>query len=60
MSAIQGAAVFGGDIAGAGVGGVALHDGAVDMLNELLDVFGAEVVLVALLAGVEFDSGWGW
>ncbi len=53
-------AVFGGGIAGAGVGGVTLHDGAVDMLNELLDVFGAEVVLVALLAGVEFDGGGGW
>lgn len=53
-------AVFGGGVAGAGVGGVTLHDGAVDMLNELLDVFGAEVVLVALLAGVEFDGGWGW
>ena len=53
-------AVFCGGIAGAGVGGVALHDGAVDVLNELLDVFGAEVVLVALLAGVEFDGGWGW
>lgn len=53
-------AVFGGGVTGAGVGGVTLHDGAVDMLNELLDVFGAEVVLVALLAGVEFDGGWGW
>ena len=53
-------AVFGGGVAGAGIGGVALHDGAVDMLNELLDVFGAEVVLVALLAGVEFDGGGGW
>ena len=53
-------AVFGGGVAGAGIGGVALHDGAVDMLNELLDVFGAEVVLVALLAGVEFDGGLSW
>ena len=53
-------AVFGGGVAGAGVGGVALDDGAVDMLNELLDVLGAEVVLVALLAGVEFDGGFGW
>ena len=49
-----------GLVKGDGVGGVALHDGAVDVLNKLLDVFGAEVVLVALLAGVEFDGGWGW
>ena len=53
-------AVLGGGVAGAWVGGVALDDGAVDVFNELLDIFGAEVVLVAVFAGVEFDGGWGW
>ena len=53
-------AVLGGGVAGAWVGSVALDDGAVDMFNELLDVLGAEVVLVAVFAGVEFDGGLSW
>ena len=59
----SGKAVFGGglhvvgDVAAAAVvGGVTLHDGAVDGFHELLDNVYAQVVGVAGLAGRELDG----
>ena len=40
----------------AAVGGVALHDGAVHQLHEVLDELGLQVVGVAALAGGDFHS----
>ena len=53
---IHGLPVLLGGIAAALIGGVALHHGAVDVLDHGLHKFRAQIVLVAHLARVELDG----
>ncbi|WP_240951113.1 hypothetical protein [Bifidobacterium olomucense] len=43
------------DVARAGVGGVAFHDGAVEMLHQILDQRRLQIMRIAALAGAELD-----
>lgn len=52
--------VLGGSIACAWVGGITFDDGAVDVFDELLDILGAQIVLITVFARVELDSDGAW